>query len=69
LAEPLFQKLQRDGMKPGFEAQAALEFNPYPHPMYRISFDDVFWHLDKEIRSTPCTKQLPDYAWAIARPF
>jgi hypothetical protein len=48
LAEPLFQKLQRDGMKPGFEAQAALEFNPYPHPMFRISFDDVFWHLDKE---------------------
>lgn len=48
LAEPLFQKLQRDGMEPGFEAQAALEFSPYPHPMFRISFDDVFWHLDKE---------------------
>jgi hypothetical protein len=47
-AEPLFYRLQREGMKPGFEARAALEFNPYHDPLSKISFDDVFWHLDKE---------------------
>jgi hypothetical protein len=35
-------------MVPGFEASAALRYNPYPDPQSRITFDDVFWHLDKE---------------------
>jgi hypothetical protein len=49
LAAPLFRFLQQEcKMKPGFEASAALKYNPYPDPRYRITFDDVFWHLDKE---------------------
>jgi hypothetical protein len=49
LAKPLFVLLQRDyGMAPGFEAAAALKYNPYPDPRYRITFEDPFWHLDKE---------------------
>lgn len=47
-AEPMYWKLIKDGMAPGFEAKAALEFNPYPDHRYNITFDDVFWHLDKE---------------------
>jgi hypothetical protein len=35
-------------MVPGFEANAALQHNPYPDPLSRITFDDVFWHLNKE---------------------
>ena len=35
-------------MVPGFEASAALKDNPYPDPQSRITFDDVFWHLNKE---------------------
>jgi hypothetical protein len=49
LAAPLFRQLEREcGMRPGFEASAALKYNPYPDLRYRITFDDVFWHLDKE---------------------
>jgi hypothetical protein len=49
LAGPLFVLLQRDyGMAPGFEAAAALKYNPYPDARYRIIFEDLFWHLDKE---------------------
>jgi hypothetical protein len=49
LAKPLFDFLKREhGMVPGFEATAALKYNPYPDPRYRITFDDLFWHLDKE---------------------
>ncbi len=49
LARPLFDILQRDaGMKPGFEAEAALTYSPYPDYRFRITFDDPFWHLDKE---------------------
>jgi hypothetical protein len=47
-AAPMFWKLNKDGMVPGFEARGALEYNPYPDSVYRITFDDVFWHLDKE---------------------
>jgi hypothetical protein len=35
-------------MKPSFEAEVALKYNPYPDPKYRIRFDDVFWHLSRE---------------------
>ncbi|HYJ07174.1 MAG TPA: hypothetical protein VEX43_18740, partial [Chthoniobacterales bacterium] len=48
LAAPLYWNLRRAGVTPGFEAGAALEYSPYPDPRYRITFDDVFWHLDKE---------------------
>ncbi|PYJ91350.1 MAG: hypothetical protein DME20_02360 [Verrucomicrobia bacterium] len=49
LAAPLFWHLTRKSqMRPGFEAAAALKYSPYPDPRYRITFDDVFWHLDKE---------------------
>jgi hypothetical protein len=48
LAYPLFHSLVRQSMKPGFEAAAALKYNPYPDRRYNITFDDVFWHLDKE---------------------
>lgn len=49
LAFPLFKKLRgEDGMKPSFEADVALKYNPYPDPKYKIVFDDVFWHLKRE---------------------
>jgi hypothetical protein len=48
LVAPLFWSLRRGGMTPGFEAGAALKYNPYPDPHSRITFDDVFWHLNKE---------------------
>ena len=48
LAYPLFYSFIRAGMTPGFEAAAALKYNPYPDDRYDITFDDVFWHLDKE---------------------
>ena len=49
LAFPLFTKLRDEqGMKPSFEADVALKYNPYPDPKYKIHFDDVFWHLSRE---------------------
>jgi hypothetical protein len=49
LAIPLFKKLiDEQKMKPSFEADVALKYNPYPDPKYRIYFDDVFWHLNRE---------------------
>lgn len=49
LAFPLFKKLwDEQGMKPSFEADFALKYNPYPDPKYKIHFDDVFWHLSRE---------------------
>jgi hypothetical protein len=49
LAFPFFKKLQdEDGMKPSFEADVALKYNPYPDAKYKIHFDDVFWHLSHE---------------------
>ena len=53
LAFPLFGKLRDEqGMKPSFEADMALKYNPYPSPnyKYKIIFDDVFWHLSRETR-------------------
>jgi hypothetical protein len=58
LAKPLFVLLQDHGMVPGFEATAALKYNPYPDPRYRITFEDLFWHLDKgrwKRRSIACS--------------
>jgi hypothetical protein len=49
LAQPLYYKLRNEsGMSPGFEAEAAMAYNPYPDPRFRITFDDPFWHLNKE---------------------
>ncbi len=49
LAFPLFKMLRDEqGMKPSFEAEVALKYNPYPDPKYGIRFDDVFWHLSRE---------------------
>lgn len=48
LAIPLFEKLRHDGMKPSFEAEVALKYNPYPDAKYGIQFDDVFWHQSRE---------------------
>lgn len=66
-AEPVFYRLQRDGMKPGFEARAALDFNPYPHPFSRITFDDVFWHLDKETMEETFDRLLARESYRIMR--
>jgi hypothetical protein len=49
LAFPFFRKLRDEqGMKPTFEADMALKYNPYPSANYKIVFDDVFWHLSRE---------------------
>lgn len=48
IVEPLFLRLKAEGMELGFEAKTALEYSPYPNQRYHITFDDVFWHLDKE---------------------
>lgn len=49
LAGPLYHKLRYEiGMEPEFEAEAALTYNPYPDPRFKITFDDPFWHLNKE---------------------
>jgi hypothetical protein len=48
LAFPLFYKLRDEGMKPTFEADVALKYNPYPDSKYDIHFDDVFWRLSRE---------------------
>jgi hypothetical protein len=48
LAFPLFRSLLKQGMKPGFEAEVALKYNPYPNSSTNIIVDDVFWHLSRE---------------------
>lgn len=48
LAIPLFKELRKQGWVPGFEAEMALKYNPYPDQRYQIMFDDPFWHLDRE---------------------
>lgn len=49
LAGPLLCRLKLErGMRPGFEVQSALTYNPYPDARFRITFDDPFWHLNKE---------------------
>jgi hypothetical protein len=50
LAFPLFKNFRdENGMRPSFEADVALKYNPYPDPKYKIVFDDVFWHLKREV--------------------
>ena len=48
LAIPLFKDLRKQGWVPGFEAEMALKYNPYPDQRYQIMSDDPFWHLDRE---------------------
>lgn len=49
LAGPLYHRFRNElGMKPGCKAEAALTYNPYPDPRFKITFDDPFWHLNKE---------------------
>jgi hypothetical protein len=70
LAKPLFFLLQRDyGMAPGFEAAAALKYNPYPDPRYRITFEDLFWHLDKESMEETFDRLLERQAYGILKGF
>jgi hypothetical protein len=35
-------------MKPRFEAEVALKYNPYPDSKYKIIFDDEFWLQNRE---------------------
>ena len=70
LAEPLFVLLHHDfKMVPGFEAAAALKYNPYPDPRYRITFDDLFWHLDKESMEDTFDRLLERHTYDILRSF
>jgi hypothetical protein len=70
LAKPLFVLLQRnDKMVPGFEAAAALKYNPYPDPRYRITFDDLFWHLDKESMEDTFDRLLQRHTYEILQSF
>jgi hypothetical protein len=70
LARPLFVLLQRDhGMVPGFEAAAALKYNPYPDPRYRITFEDPFWHLDKESMEETFDRLLERQTYRILKGF
>jgi hypothetical protein len=56
-------------MIPGFEATAALKYNPYPDPRYRITFDDLFWHLDKESAEETFDRLLERYTYAGLKSF
>src|SRR5260370_22442358 len=56
-------------MVPGFEAAAALKYNPYPDPRYRITFDDVFWHLDKESMEETFDRLLERHTYGILQKF
>jgi len=70
LARPLFDLLKREhGMIPGFEATAALKYNPYPDPRYRITFDDLFWHLDKESAEETFDRLLERHTYAGLKSF
>jgi hypothetical protein len=70
LARPLFGLLQRDyNMVPGFEAAATLKYSPYPNPRYRITFDDVFWHLDKETMEETFDRLLERHTFQILNAF
>src|SRR5206468_9659357 len=70
LAKPLFLLLRRDyGMTPGFEAAAALKYSPYPDPRYRITFEDVFWHLDKESMEETFDRLLDRHTYGILKGF
>ena len=66
IARPLFVSLQRDfKMVPGFEAAAALKYNPYPDPRYSIEFDDVFWHLNRETMEETFERLLARHTYGI----
>jgi hypothetical protein len=66
----LFILLGREhGMVPGFEATAALKYNPYPDPRYRITFDDLFWHLDKESMEETFDRLLERHTYGILKAF
>jgi len=67
LAAPLFWKLTADGRVPGFEADAALKFSPYPDLRHNITFDDVFWHLDKESMEETFDRLLARQSYSILR--
>ena len=70
LTKPLFDLLKREhGMLPGFEANAALKYNWYPDPRYRITFDDVFWHLDKESTEETFDRLLERHKYAGLKSF
>ena len=70
LARPLFNVLKHEcGMVPGFEATAALKYNPYPDPRYRITFDDLFWHLDKESMEDTFDRLLERHTYAGLKSF
>ena len=70
LARPLFALLKRDyGMVPGFEAAASLKYNPYPDPRYRIAFDDLFWHLDKESMEDTFDRLLERHTYSSLKSF
>jgi hypothetical protein len=70
LARPLFALLTREnGMVPGFEATASLKYNPYPDPRYRITFDDPFWHLDKELIEDTFDRLLTRHTYSVLQSF
>ena len=56
-------------MTPGFEAAAALKYSPYPDPRYRITFEDVFWHLDKESMEETFDRLLDRHTYGILKGF
>src|SRR5206468_5643334 len=70
LAGPLFLLLSNDyGMMPGFEATTALKYSPYPDSRYRITFDDLFWHLDKESMEDTFHRLLERHSYGILKGF
>ena len=70
LARPLFDFLQREQrMAPGFEAAATLKYSPYPDPRCSITFDDPFWHLDKESIEETFDRLLARHTYDIIRSF
>lgn len=70
LAFPLFRKLRDEqGMKPSFEADMALKYNPYPSPDYKIVFDDVFWHLSRETMEETFDRLLGRHRFGGVRAF
>jgi hypothetical protein len=56
-------------MVPGFEATAALKYSPYPNPRYHITFDDLFWHLDKESMEDTFDRALERHTYGILKAF
>ena len=70
LAFPLFRKLRdKQGMKPTFEADMALKYNPYPSADYKIVFDDVFWHLSRETMDETVGRLLKRERFSSVRDF